>query len=96
MYYRTAHDDIYVRVPFPLLDDKNPWIRTLDFTPNNALGRYLAYKIDLSPHMGDTMKKAIDYFKHNELLDEKPPPTLKIDNESYLSSKGIFFTVPHH
>ena len=95
MYYRTADDDIYVSVPFPLLDDEDPWIRSLDFTPNNALGRCLAYKIDLSPRMGDTMKKAIDYFKHNGFLDEKPPPTLKIDNEPYLSSRGIFFTLPH-
>jgi RNA-dependent RNA polymerase len=95
IYYRTADDDIYVSVPFPLLDDEDPWIRTLDFTPNNALGRCLAYKIDLSPRMGDTMKKAIDYFKKEGLLDEKSPPTLKVDKEPSVSSRGLFFILPH-
>lgn len=95
IYYRTAYDDIYVGVPFHLLDDEDPWIRTLDFTPNNALGRCLAYKIALSPRMGVTMQKAMNYFKQNRLLDEKPPPTLKVSKEPDVYIRGFFFVLPH-
>ncbi|KAL0311780.1 UNVERIFIED_CONTAM: RNA-dependent RNA polymerase 6 [Sesamum radiatum] len=37
IYYRTADDDIEESVPFDLLDDDDPWIRTTDFTPTGAL-----------------------------------------------------------
>lgn len=33
---------------------------------NNAFGRFLAYKIDPSHCVGDTMKKVIDYLKNKE------------------------------
>nr|AJP06347.1 RDR6 [Pinus tabuliformis] len=98
IYYRTADDDIYVGVPFALLDDEDPWIRTLDFTPNNALGRCLAYKIVLSLRMGYTMEKAMDYFRQNRLLDEKSPSrNLKVNQEPdvYVSRRVFFFTLPH-
>ncbi|KAK3043723.1 hypothetical protein RJ639_001919 [Escallonia herrerae] len=38
VYYRTADDDIEESVPFNLLDDDDPWIRTTDFTPSGAIG----------------------------------------------------------
>lgn len=91
IYYRTADDDIHVGVPFDLLDDEDPWIRTMDFTPNNALGRCPAYKIALSPRMGVTIQKVRDYFKQNRMLDEKPPPTLKVSKEPEVSSGEFFF-----
>ncbi|XP_057866432.1 probable RNA-dependent RNA polymerase SHL2 [Cryptomeria japonica] len=81
IYYRTADDDIHVAVPFALLDDDDPWIRTLDFTPNNAIGRCLVYKIAHSPRLGHTMEKAKEYFKQNRLLDEN------ISNVSNLKSR---------
>ncbi|KAH9666211.1 RNA-dependent RNA polymerase 6 [Citrus sinensis] len=39
--YRTAKDDIEVLVPFDLLDDDDPWIRTTDFSPSGAIGQFM-------------------------------------------------------
>ncbi|KAH9666212.1 RNA-dependent RNA polymerase 6 [Citrus sinensis] len=41
--YRTAKDDIEVLVPFDLLDDDDPWIRTTDFSPSGAIGQCNSY-----------------------------------------------------
>ncbi|XP_057858835.2 RNA-dependent RNA polymerase 6 isoform X2 [Cryptomeria japonica] len=93
IFYRTADDDIYVRDPFALLDDDDPWIRTLDFTPNNALGRCLVYKISLSPRMGHTMEKAKAYFKQHRLVDEKFL-RLRTLNEHPVAIEGFFLVLP--
>lgn len=36
LYYRTTNDDIEESVPFDLLDDDDPWIRTTDFVPSTS------------------------------------------------------------
>ncbi|GFY98652.1 RNA-dependent RNA polymerase 6 [Actinidia rufa] len=41
LFYRTADDDIAESVPFDLLDDEDPWIRTTDFTSSGAIGSVL-------------------------------------------------------
>eukprot|EP01018_Ginkgo_biloba_P010063 Gb_08298 [translate_table: standard] len=89
IYYRTADDDIYTGVPFNLLDDEDPWIRTVDFTPNNAVGRCLAYKISVSPRMGYTMEKARDYFQQHHLIDEKTFSSLKVQDEVWVDDYTI-------
>ncbi|XP_057865093.2 RNA-dependent RNA polymerase 6 [Cryptomeria japonica] len=96
IHYRTADDDIHVGAPFVLLDDDDPWIRTLDFTPNNAIGRCLVYKILVSPRLGYIMEKAKDYFKHHRLIDEKFPKfsSLRTQNEPAVPRSGFFFVLP--
>eukprot|EP01018_Ginkgo_biloba_P010053 Gb_12326 [translate_table: standard] len=95
IYYRTADDDIYTGVPFTLLDDEDPWIRTVDFTPNNAVGRCLAYKISVSPRMGYTMEKARDYFQQHRLIDEKTFRRLKVQDEVGVPRSRFFFVLPY-
>ncbi|KAL3497389.1 hypothetical protein ACH5RR_040121 [Cinchona calisaya] len=63
IYYRTADDDIEVSVPFDLLDDDDPWIRTTDFTPSGAIGRCNTYRISIPPRKGPILKKALVYLK---------------------------------
>ncbi|XP_057866426.2 RNA-dependent RNA polymerase 6 [Cryptomeria japonica] len=98
IYYRTADDDVHVAVPFALLDDDDPWIRTLDFTPNNAIGRCLVYKITHSPRLGHTMEKAKEYFKQNRLLDEtiSKVSSLKSWNEPVVPRPRFFLVLQQH
>ncbi|KAL3500883.1 hypothetical protein ACH5RR_039976 [Cinchona calisaya] len=63
IHYRTADDDIEVSVPFDLLDDDDPWIRTTDFTPSGAIGRCNMYRISIPPRKGPILKKALVYLK---------------------------------
>ncbi|KAF3788205.1 RNA-dependent RNA polymerase 6 [Nymphaea thermarum] len=63
IFYRTADDDIHVSVPFNLLDDEDPWIRTIDFTGVGAIGHCHFYKISFSPRFGLALDKAKAYFK---------------------------------
>lgn len=63
VYYRTADDDIEVTVPFDLLDDDDPWIRTTDFTPRGAIGRCNVYRISIPPRKRATLNKALVYLK---------------------------------
>ncbi|KAL4195638.1 hypothetical protein AMTRI_Chr05g74250 [Amborella trichopoda] len=69
IYYRTDNDDTHVTVPFLLLDDEDPWIRTTDFTGNGAVGRCRCYKISFSPRYGLKMEKARDYFRECRILE---------------------------
>eukprot|EP00252_Welwitschia_mirabilis_P004884 TRINITY_DN1521_c0_g1_i2.p1 TRINITY_DN1521_c0_g1~~TRINITY_DN1521_c0_g1_i2.p1 ORF type:complete len:1212 (+),score=159.84 TRINITY_DN1521_c0_g1_i2:186-3821(+) len=97
IYYRTADDDIYVSVPFPLLDDEDPWIRTLDFTENNAFGRCLVYRISVSPRFGHTIEDAKRYFRRHRLLEEEENSDsfLRVRDEPYVPSFKYFFSIPH-
>jgi RNA-dependent RNA polymerase len=49
VYYRTADDDIHESVPFDMLDDDDPWIRTGDITSSGAIGRCRVYRIKIAP-----------------------------------------------
>ncbi|XP_044464019.1 RNA-dependent RNA polymerase 6-like isoform X2 [Mangifera indica] len=61
VWYRTADDDIDVTVPYDLLDDDDPWIRTTDFTPSGAIGRCNYYRICVRPRHGGKLNRAMDY-----------------------------------
>ncbi|RZC53797.1 hypothetical protein C5167_012671 [Papaver somniferum] len=63
LYYRTADDDIHATVPFDLLDDEDPWIRTTDFTSAKVIGRCNSYRIFVPPRQGKKLKEAIEYLK---------------------------------
>lgn len=52
VWYRTADDDIEELVPFDLLDDDDPWIRTTDFTQSGAIGRCDSYRVCIPPRHG--------------------------------------------
>ncbi|KAF6165648.1 hypothetical protein GIB67_036055 [Kingdonia uniflora] len=71
--YRTADDDIYDSVPFDLLDDEDPWIRTTDFTPGGVIGRCSAYKISISPRFGLKLEKAVNYLKELRIPNPDVP-----------------------
>lgn len=75
VWYRTADDDIEDLVPFDLLDDDDPWIRTTDFTPTGAIGRCNFYRISIPPRHGEKLKKAMQYLKGRrvqEILLKRP------------------------
>ncbi|KAL8501837.1 hypothetical protein ACS0TY_021086 [Phlomoides rotata] len=63
LYYRTADDDIEEQVPFDLLDDDDPWIRTTDFTPNGAIGKSNTYRISVRPRSIPHLEKALKYLE---------------------------------
>lgn len=67
LYYRTADDDIEESVPYDLLDDDDPWIRTTDFTLSGAIGRCNTYRISIPPRNGATLKKALAYLKESRI-----------------------------
>ncbi|KAG6507451.1 probable RNA-dependent RNA polymerase SHL2 [Zingiber officinale] len=72
VYYRTADDDIYESVPYNLLDDEDPWIRTTDFTPSNAVGRCNSYRILFSPRFGVKMQRSLAYLRDRRIDDVRP------------------------
>ncbi|KAL2237326.1 UNVERIFIED_CONTAM: RNA-dependent RNA polymerase 6 [Sesamum indicum] len=83
VYYRTADDDIEESVPFDLLDDDDPWIRTTDFTPSGAIGRCNTYRISARPRNGPSLFKALEYLRKLRVpvLDESPGRTLRVQDE---------------
>lgn len=72
LYYRTADDDIYESFPYNLLDDEDPWIRTTDFTPSNAVGRCNSYRILFSPRFGAKMQRSLAYLRERRIADFRP------------------------
>ncbi|KAH7415135.1 hypothetical protein KP509_14G029700 [Ceratopteris richardii] len=81
IFYRTADDDVYNSTSFELPDDDDPWIRTLDFTPNNSIGRCHAYRIGVSPRQRIQFQKIIDYFNQQQLLRSEEQPKMMISYE---------------
>ncbi|XP_061341002.1 RNA-dependent RNA polymerase 6 [Gastrolobium bilobum] len=71
VWYRTADDDIEELVPFDLLDDDDPWIRTTDFTPSGAVGRCNFYRISIPPRYGAKLKRAMLYL-HGQRVQVVP------------------------
>ncbi|CAM8892547.1 unnamed protein product [Rhodiola kirilowii] len=95
IYYRTADDDIEVSVPFDLLDDDDPWIRTTDFTPNGAFGRCNSFRVSLSPRYGLKLKKAIEYLRGCRVPVDPPIQQLRVRDEPNfgVSSASLFFCI---
>ncbi|XP_057959968.1 RNA-dependent RNA polymerase 6 [Malania oleifera] len=81
VFYRTADDDIEDSVPFDLLDDDDPWIRTTDFTPSGAIGRCNTYRISIPPRHGLKLMKAMKYFRERRIPDDSPRHQLRIRDE---------------
>ncbi|KDP38635.1 hypothetical protein JCGZ_03988 [Jatropha curcas] len=81
VWYRTADDDIEVLVPFNLLDDDDPWIRTTDFTPSGAIGRCNSYRVSIPPRHGAKLERAINYLKERRVQVDSLRRPLKILNE---------------
>ncbi|KAJ7966178.1 RNA-dependent RNA polymerase [Quillaja saponaria] len=81
VWYRTADDDIEELVPFDLLDDDDPWIRTTDFTPTGALGRCNAYRLSIPPRHGAKLKRAMNFLKERRVEEKALKGPLKIQDE---------------
>ncbi|CAK9134508.1 unnamed protein product [Ilex paraguariensis] len=99
IYYRTADDDIEESVPFDLLDDDDPWIRTTDFTPSGAIGRCNTYRISIRPRNGPNLEKAMDYLKEQRVQVSNYCPTqqLRIRDEPDfgIPMSDPFFCIPY-
>ncbi|OIV97741.1 hypothetical protein TanjilG_12498 [Lupinus angustifolius] len=81
VWYRTADDDIVESVPFDLLDDDDPWIRTTDFTTSGAIGRCNFYKISVPPRHGAKLEKAMKYLAGRRVQQIQLRRPLRIRNE---------------
>lgn len=81
VYYRTADDDVEKSVPFDLLDDDDPWIRTTDFTLCGAIGRCSTYRILIPPRHGIKLKKAMKYLSERRVSSENLRKPLQIQDE---------------
>lgn len=81
IYYRTADDDIHESVPYDLLDDDDPWIRTTDFTLSGAIGRCNSYRISIPPRNRPRLDKAIAYLMQRRVPIENPTEQLKVKDE---------------
>ncbi|KAG8375787.1 hypothetical protein BUALT_Bualt10G0136800 [Buddleja alternifolia] len=106
VHYRTADDDIEQPVPFDLLDDDDPWIRTTDFTPSGAIGRCNTYRISVRPRNGPNLKKALKYLRECRVpvidcnpglrlrkLDEPDFGVRTSDCFFYIQEQGITFKI---
>lgn len=93
LFYRTADDDVYVSVPYDLLDDEDPWIRTTDFT-NGVIGRSNTYRISMSPRCGPRLNKAMAYLKERR-VPYSSTQSLKVVEEAAVSTPpNTFFCIP--
>ncbi|XP_058113286.1 RNA-dependent RNA polymerase 6-like [Magnolia sinica] len=95
VYYRTADDDVYVSVPYNLLDDEDPWIRTTDFTSSRAIGRCNSFKISISPRFGAKLEKALSYLRERRISEyrSKGPLTVRDEPEFGAPMPDSFFCI---
>ncbi|KAK1275905.1 RNA-dependent RNA polymerase 6 [Acorus gramineus] len=95
--YRTADDDIYTSVPFNLLDDEDPWMRTIDFTTVGAIGRCNYYSISFSPRFGAKLEKAMAYMRERRIIEHCPKRPLAVRNEPGFGTpmRDHFLCLPH-
>lgn len=93
--YRTADDDIHESVPFDLLDDDDPWIRTTDFTPSGAIGRCNSYRVSIPPRHGAKLKKAMTYLKERRVQEGriKKPPRIQDEPDFEMPMSDPFFSI---
>ncbi|XP_068642476.1 RNA-dependent RNA polymerase 6-like [Aristolochia californica] len=96
VYYRTSDDDIYDTVPFNLLDDEDPWIRTTDFTSSGAIGRCNTYKISFSPRFDGKLKNAMAYLRQRKIAEDWPNLQLVARDEAEYGCpmSNVFYHVP--
>ncbi|KQK09241.1 probable RNA-dependent RNA polymerase SHL2 [Brachypodium distachyon] len=103
VYYRTADDDIHESVPFDLLDDDDPWIRTSDITMSGAIGRCGMYRIKVAPRKWTMMERALAYMKGRRVVIVEssvwsgPRRGLKVRDEPEFDEpmQDLFFCVQH-
>lgn len=96
IYYRTADDDIYHATSFDLPDDDDPWIRTLDFTPDKSIGRCQAYRISVSPRQRSQFQKILEYFTQQQLLKKGEQARVRLPYEVKTKhQRSTFFLVPN-
>lgn len=94
VFYRTADDDVYHTTSFDLPDDEDPWIRTLDFTPDKSIGRCQAYRVGVSPRQRSQFQKIVDYFSQKQLLRLEEQPRVKLPHEvQAVHQRSKFFLV---
>ncbi|XP_021822322.1 RNA-dependent RNA polymerase 6 [Prunus avium] len=95
--YRTADDDIDQSVPFDLLDDDDPWIRTTDFTPSGAIGRCNSYRVLIPPRHGAKLKKAMNYLRGRRVKEVciKWPPRIQDEPDFGMSNTEPFFSIQY-
>jgi RNA-dependent RNA polymerase len=95
--YRTAQgDDVYCATHAPLPDDDDPWIRTVDFTPQRSIGRCLAYVISVPPTQGTPFRQLLEFFRLQRVCDRSPPRRLNLswEEEMSLTVRQNYFFVP--
>ncbi|KAM1200837.1 hypothetical protein ACFX2I_017061 [Malus domestica] len=93
--YRTADDDIDQSVPFNLLDDDDPWIRTTDFTPSGAIGRCNCYRVSIPPRHGAKLKRTMDYLREHRVREVclKRPPKVQNEPDFGMPASDPFFCI---
>nr|APO15852.1 RNA-dependent RNA polymerase 6 [Sesuvium portulacastrum] len=97
IYYRTADDDIYESVPFDLLDDDDPWIRTVDFTSSGAFGRCNSYRISMRPRNGPNLERAINHLMERRVPIDSPrqQPSVKDEPQFGVPMLDPFFCLQY-
>ncbi|XP_074287131.1 RNA-dependent RNA polymerase 6 [Silene latifolia] len=97
VYYRTADDDIYTTVPFDLLDDDDPWIRTTDFTYSGSIGRCSSYRIVIPPRNGPSVNRALKYLMEHRVPVDDPINKLRVNDEPHFGMPMLdpFFCVQY-
>lgn len=93
--YRTAIDDIFCATQSPLPDDEDPWIRTVDFTPDKSIGRCLSYMLSVSPSQGSYFVKVLEYLRVYQLGDRLSMGRVELSFERKSDhQRGDVFLVP--
>ncbi|EEF46969.1 RNA-dependent RNA polymerase 6 [Ricinus communis] len=97
VWYRTADDDIEVLVPFDLLDDDDPWIRTTDFTPSGAIGRCNSYRVSIPPRHGAKLKRALNFLRERRVQEDclRRPLHVTAEPEYEMPMSDPFFCIHH-
>nr|CAB3477261.1 unnamed protein product [Digitaria exilis] len=103
VYYRTADDDIHESVPFDLLDDDDPWIRTTDITPSGAIGRCSVYRVTFPRRFWPKMERALAYMRERrvEIVEcgggwgSRRGLTVRDEPEFGERMQDLFFCVQH-
>ncbi|KAF8692040.1 hypothetical protein HU200_039989 [Digitaria exilis] len=108
LYYRTAADDVHQTVPFDLFDDDgdhDPWVRTTDFTPSEAIARCWVYRVTFRAWLWPKMKDALAHMKRQGVrvvlcdigLDVRDEPGFGQPREDdllfFVKAEGIRFDV---
>ncbi|KAJ7546052.1 hypothetical protein O6H91_08G022500 [Diphasiastrum complanatum] len=96
LFYRMADGEVYHKTSFPLPDDQDPWIRTIDFTLDKSIGRHLSYLINFSPRQITFFRKVMDCFRKEGLHVKQTLPSIKLPYEVKCRSQRaeFFYSVP--